>query len=134
MSHIVRGQVDLAYTDIEVLKKALASIGEVHENEFATIATGVGYAKSGERYPLVLQSRGQADFRVGFKREANGGFAPYYDEWGDLGRWCNQANAAVKDRYIAYHYEKQLKAEGYDVSVHSQADGSLEVLAEEASW
>lgn len=134
MSHIVKGRVDLAYTDAQVLRKALESVGVVLEHEQATIATGVDFVRSGERYPLVLQARHNPKFRIGFKPDQLGNYAPYYDQWGDLGTWSNQSLAAIKDRYIAYHYEKQLTEEGYKVSVHQQADGSLEVLAEEATW
>lgn len=134
MSHIVRGQVKLAYTDEEVLRKALATIGVVLENQRATIATGVGYKQNGENYPIVLEATANKDFRIGFKREANGAFVPYYDNFGELGKWCAQANAALTDRYIAYHYEKQLISEGYNVELQTQSDGSIEVLASEVAW
>lgn len=133
MSHIVRGQVNLAYTDVELLKRALSTIGTVHENERAVIATGVDYVKSGEKYPIVLEARGNSKFRLGFKREGDY-YVPYYDNWGDLGTWCNKSMEALKDRYIAFHYEQRLKAEGFEVKVQSLPDGSIEVLAEEATW
>ena len=136
MSHIMRGKVAIAFNDEAVLRKALATLGNVLENQHATIATGTGtFARSPERYPLVLESSSNKNYRMGFKKEADGNFHPFFDEWGDLGRWCKEVNAATQDRYIAYHYEKELTSEGYKVAVHTMNDGSLEVVGmEEATW
>lgn len=135
MSHIMKGKVSVAYNDEQVMRKTLQSLGLVLENEYATIATGSNsFARSPAKYPLVLQAATNKNYRMGFKQESDGNFHPFYDEWGDLGRWCKEVNAAVQDRYIAYHYEKQLTAEGYSVSVQPLQDGSLEVVAMEATW
>lgn len=133
MSHIVKGKVNLAYTDLELLKKALSTLGTVLENERITVATGTDYIKQGEKFPIVLQAKNNAKYCLGFKKEGPY-YVPYYDNWGDLGRWCTQSVDALRDRYIAFHYERQLKSEGFEVKIRPLADGSLEVLAEEASW
>ncbi|CSD47712.1 hypothetical protein [Escherichia coli] len=40
----------------------------------------------------------------------------------------------MQDRYIAFHYEQQLKEEGFSVTVKQHHDGTLELEAEEAVW
>lgn len=135
MSHIVRGKVDLAYTDAEILKKALGTIGNVLENARATVALGGGnYQHSGEKFDLVLQDRRNTQYRLGFRREANGGFVPYYDQFSSLGRWCDESLEQVKDRYIAYHYQSQLDKEGFKSEVRFLENGGVEVVAEEVTW
>lgn len=135
MSHIVKGKVDIAYADREILHKALASMGTVHENERASIISSPGvFEYTQERYPIVLEASTDSRFRMGFKQDAQGRFAPYLDEYGELGAWCASALETLKDRYIAYHYQRQLESEGFKVDVRPMSDGSLEVVAEEAGW
>ena len=51
MSHIVKGQVQVAYKNKELLLKALEGVGVVVENE-KLFRVGAGYTF--EKYPIVL--------------------------------------------------------------------------------
>ncbi|MDD1011936.1 MULTISPECIES: hypothetical protein [Pseudomonas] len=130
MSHIVKGKVSVSYTDLDVLVKALSGLGEVRENE-KLYRVGVGYTD--ERYSLVLVDAQDHQRRIGFRLEG-AVFNQYQEDYGSYGAWTAQTSNKIVDRYLAYHYEKQLKAENYNVTVMTQADGTLEVVAEEVVW
>lgn len=130
MSHIVKGKVQTAYRDKELLIKALQNCGVLAENE-KLYRVAVGYTR--EKYPLVLIDPNNKEHRIGYK-EKNGVWEQYQEDYGSYGRWTKQISERVGDHYLAFHYEKQLKAEGWDVSVQRQADGTLEVVGEEACW
>lgn len=134
MSHITKGKVDIAYRDAELLKKAIAGVGVLRENEKITIALGGdSYKNSSERYPLVLENPTDPRMRVGFKQEGES-YVPFYDNWGNLGKWSNVSMARLKDRYIAHHYESKLQEEGFKTEVVEQRDGTLDVVFEEVAW
>ncbi|EPK6993029.1 hypothetical protein L7M13_003625 [Klebsiella pneumoniae] len=130
MSHIVKGQVQVAYKSKELLLKALEGVGVVVENE-KLFRVGAGYTF--EKYPIVLIDQNNKEHRIGYK-EKNGVWEQYQENYGSYGRWTQQASSKVQDRYIAFHYEQQLKEEGFSVTVKQHHDGTLELEAEEAVW
>lgn len=130
MSHIVKGKVEVAYTNIDLLKKALSGVGVVSENE-RLFRVGAGYTS--ERYMVVVISPDNKDYRIGFNYE-NGLWVQYQENYGSHGTWTKGASKKIQDRYIAYHYEKNLVDEGFKVEIREHNDGSLELVAEEASW
>lgn len=130
MSHIVKGKIVVSYTDPEVLMKALTGLGHICEQE-KLYRVGVGYTS--ERYNLVLVDATDNQRRIGFNLEG-GVFNQYQEEYGSYGMWTAEISRQIGDRYLAFHYEKQLKSENFNVTVVTQADGSLEVVAEEVVW
>ena len=130
MSHIVRAKVAVSYTDIEVLMKALSGLGNLYQNE-QLYRIGVGLTS--ERYQLVLVDPSNTQHRMGFNLE-NDVFNQFVENYGSSGAWTNSVSSQIVDRYLAYHYAKQLEAENYKVSIVAQTDGSLEVVAEEVVW
>lgn len=130
MSHIVKGKVKVAYTDKNLLMKALAGLGTIHENE-RLYRVGVG--QTSERYQLVLIDAKHRDQRIGWNLE-NGVWQQYQENWGEYGQWTQRISSSVQDRYLAYHYEKELAEEGYQVSIKQHYDGTLELEAMEATW
>ncbi|MHC6555012.1 hypothetical protein [Escherichia coli] len=130
MSHIVKGKVQVAYKDKDLLLKALEGVGVVVENE-KLYRVGVGYTF--EKYPIVLIDQSNKEHRIGYK-EKNGVWEQYQENYGTHGCWTQQASSKVQDRYIAFHYEQQLKEEGFSVTVTQHHDGTLELEAEEAVW
>jgi hypothetical protein len=130
MSHIVKGTVSVAYINKEHLINALAGLGQLYENE-KLYRVGVGYTS--ERYDLVLISDDDPQLRIGYKVN-NGVWEQYQEDYGSYGVWTKKISNKVQDRYIAYHYEAQLKEEGFNVTISEQNDGTLELLAEESAW
>ena len=130
MSHIVRAKVAVSYTDIDVLMKALSGLGNLYQNE-QLYRIGVGLTS--ERYQLVLVDPSNTQHRMGFNLE-NDVFNQFVENYGSSGAWTNSVSSQIVDRYLAYHYAKQLEAENYKVSIVAQTDGSLEVVAEEVVW
>ncbi len=130
MSHIVKGKVDVAYTDRELLVKALSGLGIVAGNE-TLYRVGVGYTK--EKYTLVLIDKSDPEKRIGYQ-EINGVWTQFQEDYGTYGAWTKRTAEAIQDRYLAYHYEKQLTDEGFNVQICQLADGSLEIVAEETAW
>ncbi|KRP78397.1 MULTISPECIES: hypothetical protein [Pseudomonas] len=130
MSHIVRAKVAVSYTDIDVLMKALSGLGNLYQNE-QLYRIGVGLTS--ERYQLVLVDPSNSKHRLGFNLE-NGVFNQFVENYGSSGDWTKSVSTQIVDRYLAYHYAKQLEAENYNVSIVAQTDGSLEVVAEEVVW
>lgn len=130
MSHIVKGKVAVRFESKEYLLKALRGLGVVAENE-KLYRVGVGYTQ--ETYPLVLISADDPSRRIGY-RQSNGVWEQYQENYGDYGRWTRTVGSLIQDRYIAYHYEQQLKDEGFTVLIHQHVDGSIELEAEEMVW
>lgn len=130
MSHIVKGKVQVAYKDKDLLLKALEGVGVVVENE-KLYRVGVGYTL--EKYPIVLIDQNNKEHRIGYK-ETNGVWEQYQENYGSYGLWTQQTSSKVQDRYLAFHYEQQLKEEGFIVTVKQHHDGTLELEAEEAVW
>ena len=130
MSHIVKSKVKVAYTNTEHLRKALQGVGALVENE-KLYRVGAGYTM--EQYPLVLIDPNNKQHRIGYKLE-NGVWNQYQENFGSYGRWTKSVSEKIQDRYLAYHYEENFKEEGFDVVIQEHNDGSLELLAEEASW
>ncbi|WP_240224647.1 hypothetical protein [Rheinheimera hassiensis] len=130
MSHIVKGTVSVAYVSKEHLIKAISGLGQLSENE-KLYRVGVGYTR--ERYDLVLISNEDPKLRIGYHLN-NGVWEQYQEDYGDYGTWTKNISSQVQDRYIAYHYEAQLKEEGFKVTIQQQNDGTLELLAEESAW
>jgi uncharacterized membrane protein YfhO len=130
MSHIVKGKVQTAYTNKELLVKALSGLGKVYENE-KLYRVGVGYTS--ERYPLVLVDSKKDKYRIGY-RQNNGVWEQYQENWGEHGEWTKKVSELVQDRYLAFHYEAELKEEGFTVTIKQHNDGTLELEAEEAVW
>lgn len=130
MSHIVKGKVQVAYKDQELLQRALSGLGAVVEKE-KLYRVGVGYTM--ERYDLVLIDPQNKERRIGYKNE-KGVWNQYQENYGSYGSWTKQVSDKIQDRYIAFHYEKNLKEEGFDVVVQEHNDGTLELVAEEACW
>ncbi|WP_426719154.1 hypothetical protein [Enterobacter cloacae complex sp. 304I2] len=64
MSHIVKGKVQVAYKDKELLLKALEGVGVVVENE-KLYRVGAGYTF--EKYPIVLIDQNNKEHRIGDK-------------------------------------------------------------------
>lgn len=130
MSHIVKGKVEVAYNNPALLVKALTTLGIVAENE-RLYRVGVGYTN--EKYPLVLIDSDNPQHRIGYK-ERNGVWEQYQENYGSYGQWTQKTASAIQDRYLAFHYEKQLLDEGFSVKISQLQDGSLELVAEEATW
>ncbi|RJX82290.1 hypothetical protein [Pseudomonas sp. LS-2] len=130
MSHIVRARVAVAYTDLELLKQALSGLGNVYQNEKLY---RIGFGLTSERYELVLIDARNTENRLGFNLE-NGVYNMFVEDYGSSGVWTRDVSGKIADRYLAHHYAKQLKAENYNVSIVSQGDGTLEVIAEEVVW
>lgn len=130
MSHIVKGKVKVAYKDQQLLKRALNGLGVVVEKE-KLYQVGVGYTM--ERYDLVLIDPENKERRIGYKNE-NGVLSQYQENYGSYGSWTKQISDKIQDRYIAFHYEKNMKEEGFDVVIQEHKDGTLELIAEEACW
>jgi hypothetical protein len=130
MSHIVKGKVQTAYKSKELLIKALSGLGKVVENE-KLYRVGAGF--SSERYPLVLVDAKNDKYRIGYW-ERNGVWEQYQENYGSYGEWTSAISNLVQDRYLAYHYERQLQDEGFSVSMKQHNDGTLELEAEEAVW
>ncbi len=83
MSHIVKGQVQVAYKNKELLLKALEGVGVVVENE-KLFRVGAGYTF--EKYPIVLIDQNNKEHRIGYK-EKNGVWEQYQENYGSYGRW-----------------------------------------------
>lgn len=66
MSHIVKGKVQVAYKDKELLLKALEGVGVVVENE-KLYRVGAGYTF--EKYPIVLIDQNNKEHRIGYKEK-----------------------------------------------------------------
>lgn len=66
MSHIVKGQVQVAYKNKELLLKALEGVGVVVENE-KLFRVGAGYTF--EKYPIVLIDQNNKEHRIGYKEK-----------------------------------------------------------------
>lgn len=127
MSHIVKGKVKVSYKDKELLLMALEGVGVVVENR-KLYRVGLGYTL--EKYPIVLIDQNNNEHRIGYK-EKDGVWEQYQE---DYFRWTRQISNKIQDRYIAFHYEHQLKEEGFNVTVKQHQDGSLELEAEEVVW
>ena len=130
MSHIVKGKLSLQYKDSSILKKALERIGTVRENE-PLYRVGAGYTR--ESYDLVLVDPRDTTRRIGFNHE-HGQWVQYQEDYGSYGIWTREVSDLIRDNYIAFHYEKQLKEEGYDVTIRNLNNGAIELVAEEACW
>lgn len=130
MSHIVKGKVTVPYKDLELLKRALQGLGHVVENERLY---QVGSGLTTQRYPLVLIDAHNKDLRIGFRLE-NEVWAQFQENYGAYGEWTKKTSARIQDRYIAFHYERQLKEEGFEIEIKEHHDGTIEVLAQEAVW
>ena len=130
MSHIVKGKVSVKYKDPELLLKALEGLGRIEKNE-KLYRVGLGYTT--EKYPLVLIDERDKTKRIGFKQVGDS-WQPYQENYGSYGRWTTRVAGKIEDRYIAYHYEKNLVSEGFSVQIQEHSDGSLELVAEEAVW
>lgn len=132
MSHVVKSTV-VQFSDLELLKKTLYSLGNVHENAPINIATGSGYKKTQELYLLVLESQENKHFRLGIKQGCEF-YEVYYDNWGDMGQHLTALTIKLKNHYLAHHYEQQYKAQGYEVSFNENAMGAIEFEAVEGGW
>jgi hypothetical protein len=130
MSHIVQGKIKTAFKDEELLMKALAGLGTVRINE-KLYRVGPGY--TAEKYDIVLIDESNPHNRLGFNRHS-GVFVQYQEEYGSVGAWTRRVSAKIQDRYIAFHYEKELVKDGFDVSIQEHKDGTVELLATEAGW
>lgn len=130
MSHIVKGKVQVAYKDKDLLLKALDGVGVVVENE-KLYRVGAGYTL--EKYPVVLIDPKNKEHRIGYK-EKNGVWEQFQENFGSYGNWTRGVSEKIQDRYIAFHYEQQLQEEGFNVVMKQHNDGTLELEAEEAVW
>ncbi|NRC34284.1 hypothetical protein HB746_35520 [Pseudomonas aeruginosa] len=130
MSHIVKGRVSVAYQDKEVLINALQVVGNVFVDE-RLYRVGVGFTS--EKYSLVLVDKSDTHKRIGYNLES-GVWNQFQEDWGSYGEWTKAAASKIQDAYIAFHYQKQLESDGFNVTVTQQADGSLNVFAEEKSF
>lgn len=130
MSHIVKGTVSVQYTDFDLLKSALAHLGIVAERE-PLYRVGPGYTS--ERYDLVLIDPQDPQRRLGYNREGEV-WVQYQEDYGQYGAWTRQISSKIQDRYIALHYQRNLKEEGFNCTITELHDGSLELVAEESVW
>ena len=130
MSHIVKGSVTVAYINEELLLKALNGLGVVTQHD-QLYRVGVGFTT--ERYDYVLTSSHDNNRRIGY-RLIDGIWEQYQENYGTYGEWTQKVSAKIQDRYIAFHYESQLKNEGFNVTITEMKDGTLELEAEEAAW
>lgn len=129
MSHISTITTQVAFTDRDLLMKALEPLGEIKTN--ARIAQVNASGHSFEKYDLVLSERNHS---LGLKWHRAGYFGMYYDEWGDLGNWCRKKSLQITDNYLALHYQKHLMEEGYQFELSTAADGSIVIEAEEVQY
>ncbi len=118
MSKIVRATVNVDMKERGVLEKALRHFGRVTED-----------GRGGFR----LSSKELRMRDMSFEQHSNGqgGFMVRYDE--DDRNAINLLRQ-IEDRYIAHHYEKELVSEGFEVQINAVANGSLELIANEAEW
>lgn len=130
MSHIVKGKVNVAYKEDEFLIKALSGLGILLKDQ-KLYRVGAGYTS--ETYDLVLVDEKNKDYRIGYKK-VGGVWHQFQEDYGSYGRWTKKISDKVQDRYLAYHYEKQLNDEGYDVVINQENDGSLVLEADERCW
>lgn len=130
MSHIVKGRVSVAYQDKDLLIKALQVVGHVHVDE-KLYRVGVGYTN--EKYALVLVDKNDPLKRIGYNKEGNA-WSQFQEDWGSYGVWTKTVSSKVQDAYIAFHYQKQLESDGFNVTITQMSDGSLNVFAEEQSF
>lgn len=133
MSHISEAKAKIIIKDRELLVKALSNLGLVLENEIIySYQGGETYYPSKEKYEIVLVNEKHSQQRVGFnytsKKEE---YDVFYDNYGSCGTFAKNSTKKAEDWYLAYHYEKELTEEGFDVEIHQLANGELEVLAEE---
>jgi len=135
MSHISKATIKVAMTNKNTLITALSKIGTVYANtHIYRHMGGSSYPKSSETYDIVLESLENKNHRIGFSLNSDGNYQMHYDDYGALGKWIKNVEDSVYDRYIAHHYEAQLKQEGYDVKVIANEQGELEVEANEMAW
>lgn len=128
MSHIVRGRVKVAMTNKELLIKSLEGIGNVTTRD-RLYRFGVG--PTDRVYDIVLSDFDNSLYRIGFSQE-NGIWHLYQESM--QGTWANTITTLIQDRYLAFHYEKELVAEGFNVTLNQHKDGMIEIEAEEMVW
>lgn len=130
MSHIVKGQIQTAFTDTDRFRECLAAHGNVLEDA-PLYREMVGYTK--ENYPLVLEDKQTPEHRIGFRFEG-GVWRPYEEQYGNVGAWTRRIKRDITDLYIAKHYEAELVKEGFQTSVTRNPNGSYVIEAEEVAW
>ncbi len=131
MSHITKGTIAVKINDEDLLIKALLGLGTVTRNDQLY---RVGYGLTSETYDLVLTSEKNNQYRIGYKKNRDGSWSQYQEDYGNLGQWTKQISEKIQDRYIAYHYERELKSEGFNVSIKTTNDGAVELEFEEQTW
>ena len=135
MSHISKAKIKVVMTNKNILITALSKLGTVYaDTHIYRHMGGSSYPKSSETYDIVLESLENANHRIGFTLNSEGNYQMHYDNYGALGKWIKSIEDSVYDRYIAHHYEAQLKKEGYEVEVIVNSQGELEVEANEMTW
>lgn len=130
MSHITRGRINVAYKDKELLLRALNGLGTVVENERLY---RVGPGLTSERYPLVLMDSKNNKYRIGYQ-ESNGVWQQFQEDYGSYGEWTKRTSELVEGRYLAFHYERQLVDEGFEVEMEYLKDGTIDLVANEVGW
>ena len=130
MSHIVKAKATITYTDKELLIRALTGLGRIAENE-RLYRVGPGYTS--ERYDVVLIDEQDSKYRLGFSLKGKV-WEQYQEEYGSFGPWTKGRSELIADRYLAYHYERELVEQGYEVKMMQQANGAIEIEAVEAPW
>lgn len=130
MSHIVKGKVAVAYVNEQHLLKALNGLGILTQHD-KLYRVGAGYTS--ERYDYVLASEHDSTRRIGFNL-VRGVWEQFEENFGTYGQWTREISTKIQDRYLAIHYEAELKNEGFTVTVTQKQDGTLELVAEEAAW
>lgn len=135
MSHIAKAKVKINLSNKDFLIKALSHFGTITENDIIyAYRGGSTYTTDNGKYDLVLTAKDNPNHRIGYKKNANGSYTPYYDSYSHLGTWIDSVKGRVEDRYIAYHYEYELSEEGFNVSITENSAGELELEAAEAAW
>ena len=135
MSHISQGRGKIAFTDKNLLLKALEKVGRVEENTHLYVETGGGgHSRTMKKYDVVLISKTNKKHRIGFNKNSDGHYVPFEENWGDCGRWTRRVKPMLDDLYIGYHYEQQMQNEGFDVELVMNDDGTIEVEGVEQVW
>ena len=130
MSHIVKGKATVAFTDKSLLVNALNGLGNILENA-KLCRVGAGYTR--EKYGIVLVDFSKEDHRIGFNQEGRI-WQQYQEDYGSYGQWTKRMAQLIQDRYLGFHYARELEAQGMKVSMNQMANGAIEIEAREMVW
>ena len=113
MSHISKAKVNVVFNNETLLQKSLLSLKNVTvlQNAFLYRETGTKREidKSKGLFDYVVQDEKDNTLRVGFKKNGDGVFEVYYDDWGESGRFSHKVINKTSDWYVAYSTAEAIK-------------------------